>query len=220
VTTGPSSIEVPVSGGGTLPGDLVVPATPLGVVAFAHGSGSSRHSPRNRAVAEALQREGLATLLVDLLTADEDEVDRVTAQHRFDLDLLAARLAAVLRWLDTFPATTGLPIGLFGASTGAGAALIAAARFPDLVRAVVSRGGRPDLAGEALRQVRCPTLLLVGGRDQTVLRLNEQARAQLPPETQLAVIPGASHLFEEPGALEDVAQLAGNWFRRHLPAVG
>jgi pimeloyl-ACP methyl ester carboxylesterase len=209
-------IEIPI-GADVLPGDLALPSAPIGVVAFAHGSGSSRHSPRNRAVAAALQREGLATLLVDLLTPTEEEVDRQTAALRFDLALLADRLAAVVRSLGENSATERLPLGLFGASTGAGAALIAAADAPDRVRAVVSRGGRPDLAGDALERVRCPTLLLVGSRDERVLDLNERARQRLRVETELAVIPGATHLFEEPGALDEVARLAAGWFRRHLP---
>jgi putative phosphoribosyl transferase len=213
-----TAVRVPLGPGGALDGDLAVPFPALGVVVFAHGSGSSRHSPRNRSVAAALQREGLATLLVDLLTAAEAEQDRMTRELRFDLTLLADRLDAVLDWAGQAPSTSALPVGLFGASTGAGAALVTAARAPDRVRAVVSRGGRPDLAGDALPRVRCPVLLLVGGRDEQVVHLNEQARQLLAAPNELLVVPGATHLFQEPGALEDVARLAASWFRRHLPS--
>lgn len=193
-----------------------MPDGATGLVAFAHGSGSSRHSPRNRAVASVLQGAGLATLLVDLLTPAEEERDLVTRELRFDLDLLADRLTAVLDWAAEEPGTAGLPTGLFGASTGGGAALIAAARSPERVRAVVSRGGRPDLAGDALPLVRCPVLLLVGDRDQVVLELNEQARQRMSAATELTVVPGATHLFEEPGALEQVAEAAAQFFSAHL----
>jgi putative phosphoribosyl transferase len=216
--TGP--VQVPIDTGGTLDGDLTVPTGAVGLVAFAHGSGSSRHSPRNRAVAASLQRAGLATLLVDLLTADEEQQDRTTGALRFDIALLADRLASVLDWAAAEAATGGLHVGLFGASTGGGAALATAARRPDGVRAVVSRGGRPDLAGPSLRQVRCPVLLLVGGRDEVVLELNEQAREQLAAPTELVVVPGATHLFEEPGALEQVADAAAAFFLRHLADSG
>ena len=209
---------MPLPGGEVLVGDLAVPPETVGLVVFAHGSGSSRHSPRNRSVADALQAEGVGTLLIDLLTPAEEQRDQATRELRFDLELLAGRLAAVLVW--AAQETGDLPIGLFGASTGGGAALIAAARLPERVRAVVSRGGRPDLAGEALPLVRCPVLLLVGGRDEQVLRLNEQARERLLATTELVVVPGATHLFEEPGALEQVAELAAEWFRRHLPHSG
>lgn len=195
-----------------LDGDLTVPAHPRGVVLFAHGSGSSRHSPRNRMVAGVLADAGLATLLVDLLTVAEDtEVDR-----RFDIGLLTGRLATAADWLHR---TTGrLPLGVFGASTGAAAALRLAADRPAEVRAVVSRGGRPDLAGdETLRRVRAPTLLLVGGADETVLALNERAAAELPATHRLVVVPGATHLFAEPGALERVAAEARAWFADNLP---
>jgi putative phosphoribosyl transferase len=213
--------EVRLRAGTTeLVGDLVVPAGAAGVVLFAHGSGSSRHSPRNRLVAGALRRVGLATLLLDLLTPAEEERDRVTAELRFDVALLAERLIAAADLLLAEPATAGLPLGLFGASTGAGAALIAAAERPETVAAVVSRGGRPDLAGDHLGRVRAPTLLIVGGQDQLVLELNRQAQARLAAPSRLEVVPGATHLFEEPGALEQVARLAAAWFTEHLRAAG
>ncbi|MBX7269385.1 dienelactone hydrolase family protein [Micromonospora sp. Llam7] len=199
-----------------LPADLLVPATPVGVVLFAHGSGSSRHSPRNVAVARRLADSGLGTVLVDLLTAAEDEVDAVTAELRFDIGLLADRLAGVVDWLGTERPLGEAPVGLFGASTGAAAALVAAAQRADLVRAVVSRGGRPDLAGVALGQVRAATLLLVGGLDEQVIALNEQALSRLTAPAELRVIPGATHLFSEPGTLEHVADAATGWFHDHL----
>jgi putative phosphoribosyl transferase len=199
-----------------LTGDLELPERPRGVVLFAHGSGSSRLSPRNRHVAAALNERGLGTLLIDLLTSDEERVDELTRELRFDIRLLAARLSGCIDWLADDPRTADLPLGLFGASTGAAAALIAAADAPDRVRAVVSRGGRPDLAGEALGRVRAPTLLIVGGRDEVVLELNRRARAQLRGESDLVVVPGATHLFEERGALDEVARLAGEWFSRFL----
>jgi putative phosphoribosyl transferase len=208
------------AGTAELVGDLVVPAGAAGVVLFAHGSGSSRHSPRNRLVAGALRRVGLATLLLDLLTLAEEERDRVTAELRFDVALLAERLIAATDLLLAEPATASLPVGLFGASTGAGAALITAAERPETVAAVVSRGGRPDLAGDHLARVRAPTLLIVGGRDQLVLELNRQAQARLAAPSRLEVVPGATHLFEEPGALEQVARLAAAWFTEHLRAAG
>ncbi|GIJ76115.1 Dienelactone hydrolase [Micromonospora phaseoli] len=198
--------------------DLLVPAEPVGVVLFAHGSGSSRHSPRNLAVAHQLNRGGLGTVLVDLLTEAEEQVDGVTAELRFDIGLLAVRLAAVVDWLATERPFGAAPIGIFGASTGAAAALVAAAQRPDLVRAVVSRGGRPDLAGAALGQVRAATLLLVGGRDEQVIALNEQALSQLTAPAELRVIPGATHLFGEPGTLGQVAEAADDWFHGHLHA--
>lgn len=201
----------------TLEGNLRVPEGALGVVLFAHGSGSSRHSPRNRYVAGELQNAGLATLLIDLLTTDEEAEDMYTGQLRFDIDLLAERLVGATDWLGEEPATAGLAIGYFGASTGAGAALVAAAEQPEIVGAVVSRGGRPDLAGEALARVRAPTLLIVGGNDVPVIGLNQAALQQLSAsEKQLKIVPGATHLFDEPGALEEVARLAADWFRRHL----
>ncbi|BCJ58866.1 DeoR family transcriptional regulator [Micromonospora endophytica] len=186
------------------------------MVLFAHGSGSSRHSPRNVAVARALNAGGLGTVLIDLLTPAEDEVDAVTAELRFDIGLLADRLAGVVDWLASERPAGTAPVGLFGASTGAAAALVAAARRPDLVRAVVSRGGRPDLAGAALGQVRAPTLLLVGGLDEQVIDLNQEALNQLTAPAELRVIPGATHLFEEPGTLEQVAEAARDWFQDQL----
>ena len=202
--------------GAPLAGDLALPPGAPGVVLFAHGSGSSRHSPRNRAVAKALQGAGLGTLLIDLLTAEEERVDARTAHLRFDIGLLAGRLASVIDWLDADPATAGLPVGLFGASTGGGAALVAAARRPGRVRAVVSRGGRPDLAGDALPEVTAPTLLIVGGDDVPVVGMNREAMARMTGNVRLEIVPGASHLFEEPGALERVATLAADWFSRYL----
>lgn len=199
-----------------LPGDLVVPPSATGVIVFAHGSGSSRHSPRNRAVAKLLQEHGFATLLLDLLTRDEEAVDLRTAELRFDIDLLGSRLLAAVDQVSEWDATQHLPVGLFGASTGAASALLAAADRPAAVRAIVSRGGRPDLAGPALRRVRAPTLLIVGGNDQQVLALNEQAATELGAAYDIEIVPGASHLFEEPGALDSVALLAAGWFEGHL----
>jgi putative phosphoribosyl transferase len=199
-----------------LAGDLVVPAGARSVVLFAHGSGSGRRSPRNRSVAAALQQAGLATLLLDLLTDTEEAVDRDSAELRFDIGLLAGRLASAMGWLREDPRTTALTIGLFGASTGAAAALVAAANRPLQVAAVVSRGGRPDLAGPALGLVRAPTLLVVGERDRIALELNRSAAEQLSAEHRLEIVPDATHLFEEPGALERVAALAVDWFLRWL----
>ncbi|MFD0784163.1 dienelactone hydrolase family protein [Micromonospora azadirachtae] len=196
--------------------DVVLPPDPVGVVLFAHGSGSSRHSPRNVAVARVLNQRALGTVLVDLLTPAEDAVDSRTAELRFNIELLADRLAAIVDWLGAAEATQGLPIGLFGASTGAAAALVSAAARPRQVSAVVSRGGRPDLARSALAAVRAPTLLLVGGFDDEVIALNEQASSQLPGTVELNVVPGATHLFEEPGTLDRVTAAAGDWFTRHL----
>ena len=212
------TIEIPV-GRVRLPADVVAPPRARGVVLFAHGSGSGRHSPRNREVAAQLQGAGLATVLVDLLTDEEERIDSRTAELRFDIDLLGARVGALTDWLVDHEPSRGLAVGLFGASTGAAAALVAAAQRPDLVAAVVSRGGRPDLAGDALRSVRQPTLLVVGGRDDLVLELNRRAGQALAGESRLEVVPGASHLFAEPGALEEVARLAADWFVRHLPAA-
>jgi putative phosphoribosyl transferase len=209
------TLTIPAAGA-ALDADLVVPASPEGVVLFAHGSGSGRHSPRNRFVADTLQRAGLATVLADLLTADEERLDARTGHLRFDIDLLAARLAALTDWLRSDKRTAGLSVGLFGASTGAAAALLVAARRPSSVAAVVSRGGRPDLAGDQLGGVRQPTLLIVGGRDDVVLELNRRAITHLAGEAHLEVVPGATHLFEEPGTLEQVAGLARDWFARHL----
>jgi dienelactone hydrolase len=211
--------SVQISGGGVrLEGDLAVPPQASGAVLFAHGSGSGRGSPRNRHVAKSLQARGFATLLLDLLTEDEEWIDERTAQLRFDIPLLAGRLVAAIDWLGRKGATESLPIGLFGASTGGGAALAAAARRPANVAAVVSRGGRPDLAGPALPLVAAPTLLIVGSLDREVVRLNRQAMAQMHAETVLELVPGATHLFEEPGALDKVARLAGGWFAQWLGA--
>jgi putative phosphoribosyl transferase len=203
-----------------LAGDLGMPAGARALVLFAHGSGSSRKSARNRLVARALWRRGLATLLFDLLTAEEAERDAIDASWRFDIPRLAERLAATTEWARRQPATRALPLGYFGASTGAAAALLAAAERPADVGAVVSRGGRPDLARGALERVLAPTLLIVGGEDTVVLALNRAALEPIPAEKQLSVVPGATHLFEEPGALDEVAQLAGAWFARHLIGVG
>ncbi|HEY7442464.1 MAG TPA: alpha/beta family hydrolase [Vicinamibacterales bacterium] len=212
-------VQVPV-GGAWLRGDLGLPADAHGIVLFAHGSGSSRNSPRNQYVARELEARGLATLLIDLLTPAEEQVDDVTAQYRFDIPMLASRLVTIVHWLRSRPDTSSLSIGLFGASTGGGAALIAAAHRPQDIAAVVSRGGRPDLAGEALVQVRTPTLLIVGGLDTAVIAMNRDAMRQIPGNVKLEIVPGATHLFEEPGTLERVAELAGSWFVRYLqPAV-
>jgi dienelactone hydrolase len=199
-----------------LQGNLRIPPAADGIVVFAHGSGSGRLSPRNRFVADVLVKTGLATLLIDLLTQEEEMIDLETAELRFDIRLLAERLGGVTDWLAGEPSTAGLVIGYFGASTGAAAALIAAADRPKTVRAIVSRGGRPDLAASALRRVRQPTLLIVGGDDDVVIQLNRQALQELGGTKQLVIIPGATHLFEEPGALEQVAALASEWFRRYL----
>ena len=204
------------AGGVTLEGNLAVPEGARGVVLFAHGSGSSRHSPRNRFVAEVLQKGGLATLLVDLLTPEEEAVDARTRRLRFDIGLLAGRLVGAIDWLAGQPESRGLAVGLVGASTGGGAALVAAAERPQAVAAVVSRGGRPDLAGDALPLVRAPTLLLVGEYDEPVIELNERAMARLRAPVKLEIVPWATHLFEEPGALEKVARLARDWFSGHL----
>ena len=201
-----------------LAGDLAVMDDASGVVLFAHGTGSSRLSPRNRFVADALRDAGLGTLLMDLLTEAEETEEARTGHLRFDIGLLSERLLGAIGWLQDEPETKGLSIGLFGASTGAAAALVAASRTPDVVTAVVSRGGRPDLASDALGEVRAPTLLIVGGNDVTVLDLNREALAMLNPESRLEVVPGASHLFEETGALERVAELARDWFATH--AIG
>jgi putative phosphoribosyl transferase len=207
------------AGAVTLDGNLIMPEGARGIVLFAHGSASSRHSPRNRYVAHLLNDGGFATLLIDLLTSDEEEVDRETAQVRFDIDLLADRLVRAADWLGHQAGTRDLPLGIFGASTGAAAAIVAAAARPESVAAVVSRGGRPDLAGPALPAVRAPTLLIVGGDDTPVIALNRQAYARLRCEKEMVIIPGASHLFEEPGALDEVARLAREWFTRHLVPV-
>ena len=199
-----------------LAGDLTLPAGAEAVVVFAHGSGSSRHSPRNRAVAGELSDAGLATLLMDLLTADEESTDRVTGALRFDIALLAERLVSAVDWLGEQPETASLRVGLFGASTGAGAALVAAAARGQRVGAVVSRGGRPDLAGDTLRGVDAPTLLIVGGQDEPVIDLNRTALDVFGQRARLEIVEGATHLFEEPGALEEVVRLARDWFLTHL----
>jgi putative phosphoribosyl transferase len=199
-----------------LEGTLEVPDGARGVVLFAHGSGSSRHSPRNRFVAESLRDAGLGTLLVDLLTPHEEKIDSVTRHLRFDIDLLADRLVGAIDWLENHQSTQSLSVGLFGASTGGGAALVAAAKRPERVGAIVSRGGRPDLAGVALPRVTAPTLLIVGERDEAVIELNREAMSMMRAPVKLEIVSGATHLFEEPGALEEVAGLAREWFRTHL----
>jgi putative phosphoribosyl transferase len=208
------------AGDAAVAGDLSVPEGAGGLVLFAHGSGSSRHSPRNRAVAAGLHRAGLGTLLLDLLTAAEERADAATAALRFDIGLLTRRVTGAIDWLAGVPQVSGLPLGLFGASTGAAAALAAAAARPDRVRAVVSRGGRPDLAGAWLGDVRAPVLLIVGGRDTQVLRWNEAACGRLAGCGEVRVVAGAGHLFEEPGALDQVTELAAGWFSRYLPRSG
>jgi len=210
-----TSITVP-AGSVTLDGTLAVPDNATGIILFAHGSGSSRHSPRNRYVAEELRLAGFGTLLLDLLTTSEEAIDDRTRELRFDIELLAERLLAAMRWLSSESATRALPLGLFGASTGAGAALVAAAREPTRVSGVVSRGGRPDLAGSALPNVTAPTLLIVGPRDEPVIELNERAKARMTAPVELVIVRRATHLFEEPGTLEEVARLSRDWFVRHF----
>lgn len=209
------SVTIPV-GSTQLEGDLTLPQSARGLVIFAHGSGSGRHSPRNRFVARELTSSRLATLLLDLLTKEEEEIDLRTRALRFDIGLLAERLVAATEWAHAQAATRALRVGYFGASTGGGAALVAAALRPETVGAVVSRGGRPDLAGDALPAVRAPTLLIVGGDDEDVLELNRQAMAKMRASVELEVVPGASHLFEEPGTLDEVARLAREFLARHL----
>jgi putative phosphoribosyl transferase len=209
------TVEIPV-GRGVLHGDLRCPGDALGIVIFAHGSGSSRFSSRNRNVAADLHKRGLTTLLFDLLTADEDRIDSYRHEYRFDIPLLAERLIAATRWLIDHRPALEAPIGFFGASTGAAAALVAAAALPDSVQAVVSRGGRPDLAADALERVRAPTRLIVGGYDREVLSLNEAALTRLHCEKDLVIVPAATHLFEEPVALESASAHAGEWFVDHL----
>jgi putative phosphoribosyl transferase len=211
-------VGIPI-GEAVLEGDLIIPEDATGIVLFAHGSGSSRHSPRNRLVAGTLNDAGIGTLLMDLLTPEEEAYDRATGELRFNIGLLAERVILAVDWLRFGPGEA-LRIGLFGASTGAAAALVTAAERQEHVAAVVSRGGRPDLAGASLTRVRAPTLLIVGGLDRVVLELNEPALQLIPAEKQLVVVPGATHLFEEPGALEKVARLAAEWFPRHLEAGG
>jgi len=213
------SVVIRLDGGQQIDADLTVPEHALGLVVFAHGSGSSRFSSRNRAVAKSLQQRRLGTLLLDLLTKQEDSIDVRTAGYRFDIELLARRVVLAIDWIGNRRDVAGLPIGCFGASTGAAAALIAAAERPSTVRVVVARGGRPDLAGPALSQVTAPTLLIVGALDESVMGLNEQAMALMrSARVELTIVPGATHLFEEPGTLEEVERLAGDWFARHLRA--
>ncbi|HII36833.1 MAG TPA: alpha/beta hydrolase [Nitrosopumilaceae archaeon] len=202
-----------------LHGDLTIPKNAEGIVLFAHGSGSSRHSSRNKYVAQVLQKAGLATLLIDLLTEDEEKVDDYTAHLRFDIDLLAKRLVDTTNWLIKNPDTKNLNIGYFGASTGAAAALVSSVDCPDAINAIVSRGGRPDLAGPILSRVKAPTLLIVGGNDSQVIEMNEEALNLLETEKKIAIVPGATHLFEEPGTLEQVARLASDWFVTHLTKI-
>jgi putative phosphoribosyl transferase len=209
------NMQIP-AGDVELQADVALPANPRGLVVFAHGSGSGRLSPRNRYVADVLQSAGLGTVLVDLLTPAEERIDVVTAELRFDIDRLATRLVAVTDWSITDDVAADVSVGLFGASTGAAAALITGAARPGTVAAIVSRGGRPDLAGEALGSVHQPVLLIVGGADPVVIDLNRRAMELIPGEVRLEIVPGATHLFEEPGALEQVARLARDWFVRHL----
>ena len=205
--------------GVVLDADVTVPEHARGVVVFAHGSGSSRHSPRNRYVAEELQAAGLGTVLADLFTEQEERLDARTRELRFDINLLAGRVIALTDWVSGYEQAAGLPVGLFGASTGAAAALVAAAARPQPIRAVVSRGGRPDLAGDALGLVRAPILLIVGENDEAVIDINRRAMERTATQTQLTIVPGATHLFQEPGTLEQVAGLAKDWFVRHLTAA-
>jgi len=211
------SVAIP-AGRKQLSGDLDIPAGAHGLVLFAHGSGSSRHSPRNRYVAEVIRDAGIGTLLFDLLTEAEEAEDRFTGQLRFDIDLLAGRLVQATKWVDRDPNVKHLGVGYFGSSTGAAAALIASVDSTVPVQAIVSRGGRPDLAGESLPHVTAPTLLIVGGLDDVVIELNQRAFQQLRGEKAVEIIPGATHLFEEKGALAQVARLAAEWFRQHLHA--
>jgi len=210
-----TAIEIRV-GADLIEGDLVAPPGAAGLVVFAHGSGSSRFSERNRAVAQVLQQGGFATLLMDLLTREEEAVDIQTREYRFDIDRLGRRVTAAIDWAQGGPGLSSLPVACFGASTGAAAALIGAAERPAVVRAVISRGGRPDLAGDVLPRVQAPTLLIVGGRDEQVIELNRTAMRQMRALVQLEIVPGATHLFEEPGTLEAVSRLALDWCGRHL----
>ena len=210
-----TAIKIPV-GNVVVEGNLTLPTDAKGIVLFAHGSGSSRFSPRNQFVAKVFNKAKIATLLFDLLTSEEEEEDIVTAEYRFNIDLLAERLIGATEWLKKDPKTQNLPFGYFGASTGAAAALIGAAKLPNDIAAVVSRGGRPDLAASYLPRVKAPTLFLVGGLDTEVIYLNRQAMAQMSAEKKLVIIPGATHLFEEPGKLEEVAKNSTDWFLRYL----
>ncbi|MHA7627738.1 dienelactone hydrolase family protein [Corallococcus sp. M7] len=210
------AVRLEAEPGVELDGTLSVPESVSGVVLFAHGSGSSRFSPRNQYVARVMQQAGLATLLMDLLTQEEEEAERWTRHLRFDIELLAGRLVGAARWLARVPGLGGKPLGLIGSSTGAGAALVAAGRMPEAIQAVVSRGGRPDLAGAVLPAVRAPTLLIVGGDDTQVIELNQEALEALRSHKRLEIVPGATHLFEEPGTLEQAARLARDWFLQHL----
>ena len=210
-----NEVRIP-AGRAVLDGNLTIADQTKALILFAHGSGSSRHSPRNQFVARTLNEAGLATLLFDLLTPEEESVDLYTREHRFDIRLLAERLVHATKWTKQQKKISDLRIGYFGSSTGGGAALVAAAELPDEVGAVVSRGGRPDLAGDGLPKVKAPTLLIVGGEDHVVIDLNEQARAQMKCECKIDIVPGATHLFEEPGALEKVAKVAADWFCDHI----
>jgi putative phosphoribosyl transferase len=217
-TAAAESIVIPVERG-QIGADLRVPERAAGLVIFAHGSGSSRFSSRNRAVAEFLDTNRFGTLLLDLLTREEESVDTRTREHRFDIDLLGRRVVLATDWAQDRPDLRQLPIGYFGASTGAAAALIGAAARPAVARAVVSRGGRPDLAGDALSKVQAPTLLIIGGDDEPVIEMNRDAMKQMRAPVELEIVPGATHLFEEPGTLNRVMDLASNWFRRHLESA-
>jgi putative phosphoribosyl transferase len=212
---GEKVVKIP-AGSTTINGNLIIPQKAKGIVLFAHGSGSGRFSPRNTKVAREINAAGIATLLIDLLTEEEEAIDIYSGEFRFNIELLAKRLVFATEWLKKNPKTKNLTVGYFGASTGAAAALIAAAKLPDWTKAVVSRGGRPDLAGKHLSKVKAPTLLIVGGDDVQVLELNKQAMAQMTAEKKLTVVPGATHLFEEPGKLEEVGKLTINWFSRFL----
>ncbi|MDP9186361.1 MAG: alpha/beta fold hydrolase [Verrucomicrobiota bacterium] len=223
-----NAVRIP-AGRATLDGDLTIVrhgesvrrriGQAKALILFVHGSGSSRHSPRNQFVGRTLNQAGLSTLLFDLLTPEEESVDLYTREHRFNINLLAERLVHATKWAKQQKKTQDLRNGYFGSSTGGGAALVAAAELPDEIGAVVSRGGRPDLAGDALAKVKAPTLLIVGGEDRVVIELNEQARAQMKCECKIDIVPGATHLFEEPGALEKVAKLASDWFLNHIDRI-
>ena len=214
-----TEVQIP-AGRAVLSGNLTIPENAMALVLFAHGSGSSRHSPRNQFVARTLNRAGLGTLLFELLTPEEEALDIYTREHRFNISLLAERLVHATKWVRQQEETRDLPIGYFGSSTGGAAALVAAAELPQDVGAVVSRGGRPDLAGDALPKVQAPILLIVGGNDDIVIELNETARDRMRCEVKLEIIPGATHLFEEPGALEQAAKLASDWFVNHIGVDG